>query len=239
VGRVFSVYHSSFIIHNSAVPTPPAYEPPRFIAVEGPLRVGKTSLADILAERLDGARVRDAEDNPFLENFYKDKPGSALATQLYFLMARYQQLRSLDLAATAHRIVVSDYLFEKDKIFAYLNLNDAELQLYNRYYELFAEQAPIPDLVIYLQAKPETLRKRIAKKNVPFEHRISDDYVAAVVKAYDHFFFQYKSSDLLVIETSEIDFIDRNEDLQELLRRLSQPVKGTQYFLPLGSAPAD
>jgi deoxyadenosine/deoxycytidine kinase len=218
---------------------PPAHEPPRFIAVEGPLRVGKTSLADILAKRLGGIRLRDAEDNPFLETFYKGKPGAALAAQLYFLMARYQQLRSLDLAATANRVVISDYLFEKDKLFAYLNLNDSELQLYNQYYAIFAEQVPIPDLVIYLQAKPETLRKRIARKNVPFEHQLSDDYLGGVVKAYEHFFFHYKSTDLLVIETSEIDFIDRNEDLQELLRPLSQPVKGTQYFLPLGSARAD
>ena len=222
------------------MPTPaPAYEPPRFIAVEGPLRVGKTSLADILTERLGGVRLRDVEDNPFLESFYKEKTGAAFPTQLYFLMSRYHQLRSLDLAATANRVVISDYLFEKDKIFAYLNLNDAELSLYNRYYELLSEQVPSPDLVIYLQAKPDALRKRIAKKNVPFEHHISDDYLAAVVKAYEHFFFHYDSSDLLVIETSEIDFIDRHEDLQQLLRRLSKPVKGTQYFLPLGSVPSD
>jgi len=119
------------------------------------------------------------------------------------------------------------------------NLSDAELELYDQYYELLSEQVPIPDLVIYLQAKPETLKKRIAKKNVPFEHRISDEYLEGIVKAYEHFFFHYKSSDLLVIETSEIDFIDRQQDLAELLERLSQPVKGTQYFLPLGSAPAD
>ena len=137
------------------------------------------------------------------------------------------------------RVIISDYIFEKDKIFAYLNLNDAELKVYDQYYEMFAEQVPIPDLVIYLQAKPEALRKRIEKKNVPFEPRISDDYLQAVVNAYEHFFFHYKSSDLLVIETSEIDFVDRNEDLQELLHRLSQPVTGTQYFLPLGSASAD
>ncbi len=217
----------------------PHFEPPRFIAVEGPIRVGKTSLADILADRLHADRLRDAEDNPFLEGFYKDKPGAGFQAQFYFLLQRYKQLRALDLAATANRVVISDYLFEKDRIFAYLNLSDAELQLYDEYYELFAEQAPIPDLVIYLQAKLETLKKRIAKKNVAFEHRISDEYLESVVKAYEHFFFHYKSSDLLVIETSEIDFIDRNEDLQELLRRLGQPVKGTQYFLPLGSAPAD
>lgn len=221
------------------MPNLPKFEPPRFIAIEGPIRVGKTSLADILADRLHAIRLRDAEDNPFLEAFYRDKPGAGFQTQFYFLLQRYKQLRALDLTATAHRIVISDYLFEKEKVFAYLNLSDVELQLYDQYYELFAEQVPTPDLVIYLQAKPETLRKRIEKKNVPMEHQISDEYLEEVVKAYEHFFFHYKSSDLLVIETSEIDFIDRNEDLQELLQRLSQPVKGTQYFLPLGSASAD
>jgi len=213
----------------------PKFDPPRFIAIEGPIRVGKTSLADILAERLNGIRLRDVEDNPFLESFYRDKPGGAFQAQFYFLIERYQQLRALDLAASANRTVIGDYLFEKDKIFAYMNLGDAELQLYNRYYELFAEQLPIPDLVVYLQAKPEALKRRIAKKNAPAEHHISEEYLEEVIKAYEHFFFHYRSSDLLVVETSEIDFVDRNEDLRELLRRLSQPVKGTQYFLPLGS----
>lgn len=218
---------------------PPEFDPPRFIAIEGPIRVGKTTLADILADRLKAIRLRDIEDNPFLDNFYQEKPGAGFQAQLYFLLERYKQLRALDLAANPNCVVVSDYLFEKDKIFAYLNLGDAELPLYNGYYELFAEQVPLPDLVIYLQARPETLRKRIAKKNVPSEHHISDEYLEEVVKAYEHFFFHYKSSDLLVIDTSEIDFVDRNEDLQELLQRLSRPVKGTQYFLPLGSATGD
>ena len=217
----------------------PEFEPPRFIAVEGPIRVGKTSLAEILAERLGAIYLRDVEDNPFLEAFYKDKPGAAFSAQLYFLIERYKQLRDLDLAAPARRAVVSDYLFEKDKIFAYLNLSDAELALYDQYYQMLAEQVPIPDLVIYLQAKPETLRKRIEKKNVPMEHHLSDEYLEEVVRAYEHFFFHYTSTNLLVIETSEIDFVDRNEDLQQLLRRLGEPVKGTQYFLPLGSAAAD
>jgi len=217
------------------VPSGPKFDPPRFIAIEGPIRVGKTSLADILAERLNGIRLRDVEDNPFLESFYRDKPGAAFQAQFYFLIERYKQLRALDLTASANRTVIGDYLFEKDKIFAYMNLGDAELQLYNRYYELFAEQLPIPDLVVYLQAKPEALKRRIAKKNAPAEHHISEEYLEEVIKAYEHFFFHYRSSDLLVVETSEIDFVDRNEDLRELLRRLSQPVKGTQYFLPLGS----
>jgi deoxyadenosine/deoxycytidine kinase len=219
--------------------TPSAHDSPHFIAVEGPIRVGKTTLADILAERLHAVRVYDAEDNPFLEAFYEVKPGAAFQAQFYFLIKRYRQLRDLDLAANPNRVVVSDYIFEKDKIFAYLNLNDIELQVYDQYYAMLAEQVPIPDLVIYLQAKLETLKKRIAKKKVAFEDQISNEYLEAVVHAYEHFFFHYKSSDLLVIDTSEIDFVDRSEHLQELLRRLSQPVKGTQYFLPLGSAPAD
>lgn len=217
----------------------PSYETPRFITVEGPIRVGKTTLADILAERLGGGRLRDVDDNPFLENFYREKRGAALAAQLYFLLERSKRLRALDVSSSASRIVVSDFLFEKDKIFAYLNLNDAELQLYEQYYALLADQIPTPDLVIYLQAKPEMLKKRIRKKNAPFESSISEEYLEAVVNAYEHFFFHYHSSNLLVIETSEIDFVDRNKDLQELLERLSQPVRGTQYFLPLGSASAD
>ena len=221
------------------MPKPPTPEPPRFIAIEGPIRVGKTSLANILADRLHAIRLCDTEDNPFLEGFYEDRAGAAFRAQFYFLIQRYKQLHALDLAATPDRTVVADYLFEKDKIFAYLNLNDAELAVYDQFYEILADQVPLPDLVIYLQAKAETLKKRIAKKDVPFEHRISDEYLEAIVKAYDHFFFHYKSSDLLVIETSEIDFVDRDADLQELLQRLSQPVKGTQYFLPLGSAHAD
>lgn len=217
----------------------PSYETPRFITIEGPIRVGKTTLADILAERLGGGRLRDVDDNPFLENFYREKRGAALAAQLYFLLERSKRLRALDVSSSASRVVVSDFLFEKDKIFAYLNLNDAELQLYEQYYALLADQIPTPDLVIYLQAKPEMLKKRIRRKNAPFESRISEEYLEAVINAYEHFFFHYHSSNLLVIETSEIDFVDRNKDLQELLERLSQPVRGTQYFLPLGSASAD
>ncbi len=216
-----------------------AHESPRFIAIEGPIRVGKTTLADLLADRLHGYRIRDDEENPFLEAFYQEKPGAAFQAQFHFLIQRFKQWQALDVGAEFDRLIISDYIFEKDKIFASLNLNDAELKVYDEYYEMFAEQVPIPDLVIYLQAKPEALRKRIEKKKVSFEPRISDDYLQAVVNAYEHFFFHYKSSDLLVIETSEIDFVDRNEDLKQLLDRLNQPVTGTQYFLPLGSASAD
>jgi deoxyadenosine/deoxycytidine kinase len=221
------------------MPKPRTHEPLHFIAIEGPIRVGKTTLADLLADQLHGTRIRDDEENPFLEAFYREKPGASFQAQMHFLLHRFKQWHALDVAGKKDSVVISDYIFDKDKIFASLNLNDTELKVYDQYYEMFAEQVPIPDLVIYLQAKTEALRKRIKKKNVPFEPLISDDYLEAVVNAYEHFFYHYKASDLLVIETSENDFVDRNEDLQELLHRLTQPVTGTQYFLPLGSASAD
>ena len=211
----------------------PAFKPPRYIVVEGPIRVGKSSLAKILAERLHARRVFDADDNPFLAGFYDEKPGAAFSAQMYFLIERHRRLVELRLAETPGP-VLSDFLFEKDKIFAYTTLGDEELKLYERYFEMLAVSLPAPDLVIYLQAKPEVLRKRVSKKNDPAERRISPEYVATVAQAYEHFFFRYSASNLLVVDTSEIDFVERNQDLQELLRRLRQPVKGTQYFLPLG-----
>jgi deoxyadenosine/deoxycytidine kinase len=218
---------------SSSAPQPaPAFEPPRSIAIEGPIRVGKSTLARVLADRLHARRIFDPEDNPFLADFYKEKPGSAFRAQMYFLIERHRRMQEGQEGDLAP--LVSDFLFEKDKIFAYINLDNEELKLYERYYEMFAEALKPPDLVIYLQATPEVLRDRIAKKKSPAEKQISRAYLEEVVKAYEHFFFRYSASDLLVINTSEIDFVDRNADLQQLLRRLQEPVKGTQYFLPLG-----
>ncbi len=210
------------------------FELPRYIAIEGPIRVGKSTLAQVLAERLNAQRVMEPEDNPFLQAFYEGEPGAAFQAQLAFLVRRFDQLRALDLGAKSNRTIVADYIFEKDKLFACLNLNDLELDTYNRYFNYFRDQIPNPDLVIYLQASPEVLQKRLKKKNAPSEKSINEDYLLEVVKAYEHFFFHYTSSDLLIVNTSEIDFVDRNEDLQELLRKVSAPLKGTQYFLPLG-----
>jgi deoxyadenosine/deoxycytidine kinase len=213
----------------------PGPQPPHFIVIEGPLRVGKTTLARILAERLHARRIFDCEDNPFLAEFYGEKPGAAFRTQLYFLMERQKRIRET-LAGEAPSPVIADFLMEKDRIFANLNLDDAELKLYERYYEALTAGIPQPDLVIYLQAKPEVLRARMAKKKAREEKQISSEYIEEVSRAYEHFFFRFESADLLVIDTSEIDFVERNEDLQHLLRRLQEPVKGTQYFLPLGGS---
>jgi deoxyadenosine/deoxycytidine kinase len=214
------------------------FELPRYIAVEGPIRVGKTTLARILGDRLNAQRVTEPDRNTFLESFYNGDPGAAFQAQLAFLIQRFEQLRALDLGPQSQRTVVADFIFEKDKLFACLNLNDQELETYNRYYNFFREQLPTPDLVIYLQATPEVLKKRLKKKNAPEERAINDDYLEEVVKAYEHFFFHYTSSDLLIVNTSEIDFVDHNEDLKELLRKITEPIKGTQYFLPLGSQEA-
>jgi deoxyguanosine kinase len=213
--------------------TAPTFKPPRHIVVEGPIRVGKSTLAKVLAERLHARRIFDCEDNPFLADFYDEKPGAAFRAQMYFLYERHRRLVAASPGVDATPIV-SDFLFEKDKIFAYINLGDEELKLYERYFDMLAPSVPPADLVIYLQAKPDVLRKRVSKKGDPAETQISPEYVEAVASAYEHFFFRYSASNLLVVDTSEIDFVERNQDLQELLRRLHQPVKGTQYFLPLG-----
>jgi deoxyguanosine kinase len=211
------------------------FEPPQYIALEGPIRVGKSTLANIISDRLNAQRVIEPEDNPFLRAFYEGKGGAAFQAQFAFLVRRFEQLQRLEVGPNSHKTVVADYIFEKDKIFAYINLSDAELEIYNRYYQHFRQQLPVPDLVIYLQASPEVLKKRLRKKNAPGETAVSDDYIEEVVKAYEHFFFHYTSSDLLVVNTNDIDFVERHSDLQELLRRVSEPIRGTQYFLPLGS----
>ena len=210
----------------------PAFKPPRYIVVEGPIRVGKSTLTQTLADRMHARRIFDCEDNPFLANFYKEQRGAAFSAQMYFLWERQRRLREAAIGDTPGA-VVADFLFEKDKVFAYLNLDNEELKLYERYYESFVKDLPKPDLVVYLQATPEVLRGRIAKKGAHSESKISPEYLAEVVRAYEHFFFHYTASDLLVVNTSEIDFVERNADLQQLLKRIHEPVKGTQYFLPL------
>lgn len=218
------------------------FEAPHSIAIEGPIRAGKSTLAALLAEKIGAQRIAEPQQNPFLGRFYRGEKSAAFSAQMWFLMARYEQMCAAaeqDAKAGKQVPVVADYLFEKDKLFACLNLSDDELALYNRQYHYFRDQLPTPDLVIYLQASPEVLRTRLQRKGIPDERMISGDYLEQVVQAYEHFFFHYTASDLLVVNTDDIDFVENNRDLQSLLRRLTEPVRGTQYFLPMSNGPAD
>lgn len=210
------------------------FENPRTIVIDGPLRAGKSTLAALLAEKIGARLIAEPQENPFLQSFYRGDRNAAFQAQMWFLTSRFEQLSApAQEDQRSGRATVADYLFEKDKIFASLTLNDEELALYNRQFHYFRAQLPTPDLVIYLQASPRTLRERIGRKGWQPERELSDAYIEQVVRAYEHFFFRYTASDLLVVNTDDIDFVRNNRDLQDLLRRLTEPVTGTQYFLPL------
>jgi deoxyadenosine/deoxycytidine kinase len=205
-----------------------------YIAIEGPIGVGKTTLAQSMQEKVSARAYFDGSDNPFLADFYNDQPGAAFRTQLYFLIIRFQQQRLLQEALETEPLVVSDYLFAKDKIFAYLNLEDHEILIYDKYFEALRPWAPDPDLVVYLQAPKEILFDRVRRRNVAFEAKISDAYVEELIKAYDHFFYHYKDSPLLIVNTAEIDFVHNTEDLKALLRRItSDNIRGIEYYHPV------
>jgi deoxyguanosine kinase len=214
------------------------FENPRFIAIEGPIRAGKSTLATLLAQEIGATRIIEPQQNPFLPQFYRGESSAAFPAQMWFLMSRYEQLCAAaerDARTGKSAPMVADYIFEKDKLFACLNLSDDELALYERQFQYFRDQLPTPDLVIYLQTSPKVLRTRLARKGVPEERTISGRYLEQVAEAYEHYFFHYTASDLLIVNTDDIDFVHNNEDLQTLLRRLNEPVHGTQYFLPLGN----
>lgn len=206
----------------------------RYIVMEGPIGVGKTSLTTLLAEEL-GARLvlEQAEENPFLTDFYKDSARYRFQTQMFFLLNRYRQQEEMVQPDLFTRITISDYLFAKDRIFAYLNLNDHELALYEQVYRMLAAKIVRPDLVIFLQADTDTLLRRIKQRGRPFEKEINRDYIAAVNEAYNHYFFHYAETPLLVINTSDIDFVNRREDLDDLLKQVLNMKQGTQYYVPL------
>jgi deoxyguanosine kinase len=207
----------------------------RYIAIEGPIGVGKSSLAERLASRLDATAVLEEKDNPFLADFYNARPGSALQAQLFYLLNRHRQQLTLQQGDLFAASTVCDYLFDKDKIFAYVNLDDNELFIYQRLYDLLAKDVPSPDLVIYLQAPTDVLVRRLRERARHDEDETpapGTDYLREVNEAYQHFFFHYSATPLLVVETSQFDLHSSDEALDDLIRQVQSMNRGTRYYVP-------
>jgi deoxyguanosine kinase len=209
-----------------------------YIAVEGPLGVGKTSLAILLAERIHGRTIlEDAEGNPFLASFYEDPRRFAFQTQLFFVLRRFQRQEEINQIDLFKRVVVSDFLFDKDRIFARLNLDDREFGLYQQVFNLLKVKSAKPDLVIFLQARTDVLKERIRKRNRDYEKPVALGYLDQINQAFNEFFFHYNETPLLVINASEIDFVNVPADLDNLILEIEKMEKGTKYYVPLGTRP--
>jgi len=209
--------------------------PFRSLAIEGPIGAGKTALAERLGTRLDATVVLEETENPFLADFYAERPGAALQTQLFYLLNRHRQQTSLRQTDLFSQTTICDYVFDKDKIFAYLNLDDNELFIYQRLYELLARDVPPPDLVVYLQAPTDVLLRRVHSRRMDPEavaFQPDDDYLRELNEAYHHFFFHYNATPLLVVETSQFDLTWGDEALEEFMKQLGGMGKGTRYYVP-------
>jgi deoxyguanosine kinase len=206
----------------------------RYIAIEGPVGLGKSVLADRLGARLDAAIVLDEAENPFLAEFYAGRQGAGFQAQLFFTLSRHRQQMALRQTDLFSQLTVCDYLFERDKVYAYLNLDDNELFIYQRLYQLLAEDVPVPDLVIYLQSPTEVLRKRLRERprgeqDLP---PLDDEYIKELNEAYNHFFFHYNATPLLVVETSQFDLSWGDDAVADLERQLRGMGRGTRYYVP-------
>jgi deoxyguanosine kinase len=209
---------------------------PRFIAVEGAIGAGKTSLVNLLEQQY-GARVilEENDSNPFIAKFYEDQETYSFQTQIFFLLSRYNQYMELAQRDLFNSVVVVDYLFQRDKIFAQLNLEDHEYRLYEQVYNLLGSKTPKPDLVIFLQASTKVLLDRVSKRDREYESFMDPDYLDSVNKAFNNFFFYYSNTPLLVINTNEIDFVEKKCDLEELINKVNSHKIGREYYNPLGS----
>ncbi len=205
-----------------------------YIAVEGPIGVGKTSLANLISKEL-GARLvlEQFEENPFLPEFYKDPERYSFQTQLFFLLQRYRQQQELKQVDMFQNLLITDYLFVKDRLFASLNLNEKEMLLYDTVANLLEKNIIRPDLVIYLQADTDTLMNNIARRGREMEEDISKDYIDALGQVYTEYFFRYQDSPLVIINTSNIDFVHNENDLKEIINFIRKPVSGTKFFNPV------
>ena len=206
----------------------------RYIAIEGPAGVGKSLLADRLGSRLDATVVLDDAENPFLADFYSDRPGAGFQAQLFFTLSRHRQQTALRQSDLFSQLTVCDYLFDRDKIYAYLNLDDNELFIYQRLYELLAQDVPSPDLVIFLQTPTDVLKRRLREheRANPDLPALDDEYVQELNEAYNHFFFHYTATPLLVVETSQVDVAWDEEAIADLERQVRGMGRGTRYYVP-------
>lgn len=208
----------------------------RYVVVEGPIGVGKSSLTNIIAERFHARKVMEVvEENPFLSSFYADRAKYAFQTQMFFLLSRFKQQQELFQQDLFSQVTVSDYLFAKDRIFAHLTLDPNELALYERVFEALSPRVTKPDLVVYLQARIEVLLARIKKRGREFERKFDPTYLDDLCRRYNEFFFHYQDTPLLVVNTSDIDFVNNASDLESLMNVIRQTKKGTHHYLPQGS----
>ena len=205
-----------------------------YLAVEGPIGVGKTSLVKLLGKKLGAKMVlEEYENNPFLEEFYNDPERFAFQTQLFFLMSRYRQQQDLRQVDMFHNLLITDYMFVKDRLFASLNLDDKELSLYDTVANILERNVLKPDVVIYLQADTQTLMRNIAKRGRDFEKNMSFEYLDALSQVYTEYFFKYQETPLIIINTNNIDFVNNSDDLDEVIKYIREPVSGTKFFNPI------
>jgi len=209
---------------------------PRFIAVEGCIGAGKTSLVNLLGKQFDAQVIREMdEENPFISKFYQDRESFGFQAQVFFLLNRYNQYMGLAQRDLFSSVVLVDYLFQRDRLFAALNLKDQELKLYDQIYSLLSNKVPKPDLVIFLQASTDVLRLRVEKRGREYEAFMDPDYLDNVNKSFNNFFFYYSETPLLVINTNEIDFVEKKCDLEQLIIKVNSHKIGREYYNPLGS----
>jgi deoxyadenosine/deoxycytidine kinase len=207
----------------------------RFIAIEGVIGAGKTTLANMLGQTLQASVVLEQfEENPFLKDFYKDPDRYAFQTQIFFLLARYRQQQNLFQADLFHRFLVTDYIFEKDKIFAYLNLEDEELRLYEMLVGAIERNIPTPDVVVYLQSGVPRLMENIRRRARSYEAEMSETYIRDLNEAYNYFFFRYKATPLLIVNSTEIDFVSNKDHYDDLVREIFRPNRSAvEYYNPM------